>query len=310
MKMLVTGGAGFIGSNLAAGILKDGHDLVVVDNFDDYYTGKEKNLGRVGNKKDFTFLKGDVTDKEFMAKSAEGVDLVYHLAAQPGVRISVENPQKTVKANILGTVNVLKAAADAGVKKVVFASSSSVFGKAEYMPIDEKHPKNPISPYGLSKLCCEHYCKLYEELAGIKTVALRYFTVYGPSQRPDMAINIFIRKALKNETISVFGDGKQTRDFTYIGDIVDATMLAGEKQKADGEDFNLGGGHNIDVNSLVQKIAELCGSESKITHEDKKTGDVDHTLADNRKARKILGWNPETSLDDGLKKQIEYQSGG
>ncbi len=309
MRVMVTGGAGFIGSNLSARLLASGNELIVVDNLDDYYKGKDKNIERIGSKDDFTFLKGDVTDRGFMNKAMRGVDVVYHLAAQPGVRISVENPQKTVNANILGTVNVLKTASDNGIKKMVFASSSSVFGRLDYMPVDEKHPKNPISPYGLSKLCCESYCKLYENLTNIKTVILRYFTVYGPAQRPDMGMNIFIRKATGNEPITIFGDGKQTRDFTYIDDIVNATVLAGEIKKAENEDFNLGGGHNIEINELVKHIIKLCDSNSKIEYVKKKTGDVDHTLANNKKARDVLGWKPKTGLTEGLKNQIKFQRG-
>lgn len=309
MIILVTGGAGFIGSNLSARLLAAGNEVIVVDNLDDYYKGKEKNIERIGSKDDFTFLRGDVTDKEFMGKVMKDVDIVYHLAAQPGVRISVENPQKTVKANILGTANVLKTASDNSVKKMIFSSSSSVFGKLEYMPIDEKHPKNPISPYGLSKLCCEKYCKLYEELSGIKTVILRYFTAYGPAQRPDMGINIFIRKAIRNEPITIFGDGKQTRDFTYVDDLVDAFIIMGQHKKAIGEAVNFGTGRETSILELANKIISISGSKSQIAFQEARAAEVHRLVADTKKARELFGWESRVNLEEGLKKNIEWVRG-
>jgi UDP-glucose 4-epimerase len=299
-KILVTGGAGFIGSNVIDRLIQE-NEVVCLDNFDPYYntTIKEQNIRHNIDNKNFKLVKGDLRDSKHLNDLLEDVDYVIHEAAQAGVRPSVKDPKKTLEVNVIGSLNLLNAALDSNVKKIVNASSSSVYGKVEYLPYDEEHPTNPISPYGASKLAVEHYCSVFKELHGLDTVSLRYFTVYGPRMRPDLAIHIFTRKALKGEPFEIFGDGSKTRDFTYIDDTVDATLLALERGEGV---YNVGGGNRITVEELARKIIELTGSKSKVIHTKSIKGDVDHTLADSSKAQRELGWVPKVSIDEGLKR--------
>lgn len=301
MKILVTGGAGFIGSSTVDALLKEGNSVRVLDNFEPYYSPEQKrqNLTNARKNKNFELIEGDITNLETVKKAVLGVDAIIHQAAQAGVRVSVENPIKTNHVNIDGTLNLLIAARDIGVKKIVFASSSSVYGKVEYLPFDEMHPTKPVSPYGVSKLACENYCRVYSELYGLQIPILRYFTVYGPKMRPDLAINIFMHKMMKNESITLFGDGTKSRDFTYIDDIVSATILALKNGKTDV--FNVGGGNYCTMSELVEKMMKITSSKSKIIKTENAKGDAEHTKAENKKAREILGWKPKAKLDDGLR---------
>ncbi|RSD34406.1 MAG: dTDP-glucose 4,6-dehydratase [Methanohalophilus sp.] len=302
-KIVITGGAGFIGSHIAESLAKDGHEIVIVDNLDDYYSIdlKKKNVGIVKNSGDATFIDADVTDLEKMQEIIDDtVDYVYHEAAQAGVRISVENPFKPNDINVLGTLNVLKASMDADVKKVINASSSSVYGKVEYLPFDEQHPTQPVSPYGVSKLAAEHYCRVFHEVYGLPTTSLRYFTVYGPRMRPDLAISIFTRKMLANEPITVFGDGEQTRDFTYIDDIVEANKRLLNNSKTDGKVLNIGSGNRISVNDLIQNLQSITDSRSTVHYTDKQKGDAENTLADVSLSGELIGYEPSISIKDGL----------
>jgi len=198
---------------------------------------------------------------------------------------------------------LLEAARDSGVEKIINASSSSVYGTVEYLPFDESHPRRPVSPYGVSKLAAEEYCRVFSELYGLKTVSLRYFTVYGPRMRPDLAISIFTRKALANEPITIFGDGTKTRDFTYIEDIVRANLIA--MQKGEGP-YNIGGGHRVSIQTLAEKIIEITGSASEIRYADAVKGDAEHTFADTKKAKSELGWIPKIDLEDGLRRYADW----
>jgi UDP-glucose 4-epimerase len=234
------------------------------------------------------------------------VEFVFHEAAQAGVRISVEDPFKPNNVNVLGTLNVLKASLDAGVKRVINASSSSVYGKVQYLPFDEGHPTVPISPYGVSKLAAEHYCRVFYEVYGLPTVSLRYFTVYGPRMRPDLAISIFTRKMLANDPITVFGDGNQTRDFTYIDDIVRVNRRLIETDAADGRVMNVGGGHRITVNDLIAHLRAITGGESEVVYSGRQKGDAEHTLADVSLARELVGYAPETPIGDGLRRFVTW----
>jgi UDP-glucose 4-epimerase len=307
IKIVVTGGAGFIGSHLIEKLLEKGNEVICIDNFDDYYSPllKRKNIEPFLENDNFLFIKDDITDKKNLQTILEGADYVFHQAAQAGVRISVENPSKPHEVNATGTLNILEAAINADVKKVINASSSSVYGKVEYLPFDEKHPTQPVSPYGVSKLLAEHYCRVFEELYGLKSVSLRYFTVYGQRMRPDLAINIFTKAALKNEPITIFGNGNKTRDFTYVDDIVAANILCIDRGSGV---YNIGGGHSISINELASKIIEINKSKSEIIHIDKVKGDVEHTLANSQKAENEIGWKPETTIETGLRRYAEWTS--
>ena len=304
---MVTGGAGFIGSHLIEKLLSEGSKVVCLDNFDDYYDPqiKRKNVEPFLQNENFQLIEGDIGDKVLLKDILIGIDYVFHEAAQAGVRISVKDPMKPHEINATGTLNLLEVALDSGVKKIINASSSSVYGKVEYLPFDENHPNQPVSPYGVSKLLAEHYCRVFEELYGLKCVSLRYFTVYGPRMRPDLAISIFTKAALKNETITIFGNGEKTRDFTCIDDIVQANLLC--MKKGDGV-YNIGGGHSISINELASKIIEINGSESEIVYTDPMKGDAEHTLSSSEKAWAEIGWKPEITVEDGLQRYAKWMS--
>lgn len=306
MKVLVTGGTGFIGSHVVDRLLAEGYEVICLDNFDPYYSPeiKRANIAQALDSKSFMLVEGDIRERESIKQilSEESIDCIIHEAAQAGVRPSVKDPRKVHEINTTGTLNILEAALNSNVKKIVNASSSSVYGKVKYLPFDEEHPKNPVSPYGASKLAAEHYCRVFSELYGLKITSLRYFTVYGPRMRPDLAISIFARKALSNEPIEIFGDGTKTRDFTYIDDVVDATLSA--MRKGDGKTYNIGGGSRISINELAKKIIEITESKSKIIYSQNVKGDAEHTLANVSKAEKELGWKPKIGIDKGLRKFI------
>jgi len=308
IRIMVTGGAGFIGSHLVDRLIEMGNNVVVYDNFDEYYTGKEENIrDHLGNP-NFTLIKGDILDYNALCKSMNKVDIVFHLAAQAGVRYSLENPLKTNTVNTSGTLNVLSAAKKNRVKKVVFASSSSVYGALQYMPVDEKHPTNPISIYGASKLVAEKYCQIYNNFLDLPTIILRYHTVYGPRQRPDMAICKWTKLLLSNKLPIIYGDGKQTRDFTYVEDIIDGTLKAAEIEDAEGEVFNLGGGSKTSINDTVKLLLKLTDKEDiDPIYKKPKMGDVHDTLADISKARKILGYYPKVNLYNGMIQFIRWE---
>jgi UDP-glucose 4-epimerase len=306
---VITGGAGFIGSHIAENLAKDGHEIVIVDNLDPYYSVdlKKRNLNIVLESGNSTFINADITDLVRMQEIIDStVDYVYHEAAQAGVRISVEDPFKPNDVNVLGTLNVLKASLDAGVKKVINASSSSVYGKVKYLPFDEQHPTEPVSPYGVSKLAAEHYCRVFYEVYGLPTTSLRYFTVYGPRMRPDLAISIFTRKMLANEPITVFGDGKQTRDFTYISDVVEANKRLLNNSATDGKVLNIGGGNRISVNDLIKNLRAITGSTSEVIYSDKQKGDTEDTLANVSLGNKLIGYEPLFDINKGLNKFVDW----
>ena len=308
-KIVITGGAGFIGSHIAESCVEDGHEVVIIDNLDDYYSLelKKKNIDCALKSGKARFVHGDVTDLDFLRTVInKDVDYVFHEAAQAGVRISVDNPFKPNNVNVLGTLNVLQASLEADVERVINASSSSVYGKVEYLPFDEKHPTQPVSPYGVSKLAAEHYCRVFYEIYGLPTVSLRYFTVYGPRMRPDLAISIFTEKMLKDMSITIFGDGNQTRDFTYIEDIVRVNMKLLDTNRANGKVMNIGGGNRISVNELAKNLKEIIGSSSEINYAEVQRGDAVHTLANVGLAKKLVGYKPSVSIKDGLKRFVEW----
>lgn len=305
-KVLITGGAGFIGSHLADRLLSMNNKIIVYDNMDEYYPGKEENIRHNLSKNNYFFVKGNISDYTKLLECMKGVKIVFHLAAQPGVRFSMINPQKTIEVNVLGTLNVLRACNVAHVKRMIFASSSSVYGETSRKPVDENHLTKPTSVYGLSKLAAEQLCQVYGSLLGLNFVILRYHTVYGPRQRPDMAIYKWTKQIFDGKPVIVYGDGYQTRDFTYVDDVVDATIKAAEVNGIEGEIFNIGGGKSIQINQVIKLLAKITNTSVKVIYEPPKIGDVQHTCADISKARKMLGFEPKTKFEDGLKKFVEW----
>jgi UDP-glucose 4-epimerase len=304
-KVLVTGGAGFIGSHLCERLAKGDHEVVCLDSFDDYYDPRIKRRNVAGAA--FKVIKADIRDAARLKAivKREAPEYVIHEAAQAGVRASVQNPLKTNEINVAGTLNLLEALRGSGVKKTVYASSSSIYGKVYRLPFDEDHPKNPMSPYGASKLACEHYFRVYGELHGIRSVGLRYFTVYGPRIRPDLAIHKFTKTALAGGKLQVYGDGGKSRDFTHVSDAVDATVKA--MRRGSGA-YNIGGGTTITVKELAERIIGMAGGGS-IKYVPDQKGDVEHTASDTRKARRELGWKPKIGFDDGLAETVEWVKG-
>jgi len=306
-RILITGGAGFIGSHLAEALVEQNNSVKIYDNFNSYYFNKEANINRLKEAKNCTIIKGDILDLDNLKKSiGEDIELVFHIAAQPGVRFSVKTPLKTNEINVTGTINMLVAVQNSNAEKLINASSSSVYGPPKYLPIDEKHPTDPISPYGASKLAAEKYCKAFYRVYGIDVCSLRFFTVYGPRQRPDMAIHIFTQKILRNEPPTIFGDGNQTRDFTFVDDTVSGIIASAEAKDTAGEAFNLGKGERYSVNDLISLLIKATGSSVKPIFTKKMKGDVSHTWADVTKAKKVLGYNPQTSIEEGLQKFVKW----
>ena len=310
MKALVTGAAGFIGSHLSGSLIQKGFDVVGIDNFTDYYprTIKETNITQLRGENNFEFVEASLLEVD-LAKLLDGVEVVFHEAAQAGVRASWgQNFKIYSDNNILATQMLLEACCRSPVKKLIYGSSSSVYGDTPDLPMKESSLPCPVSPYGVSKLAAEHLCFLYYKNFGIPAVSLRYFTVYGPRQRPDMAFHRFFKWALKNETIRVYGDGQQTRDFTYIDDIVEANLLALEKG-APGKVYNIGGGSRISLERVIQIISEITGRQLKVDYQEKEKGDVRHTMADTTRAQRELYYSPKVSIREGLQAEYEWIKG-
>jgi UDP-glucose 4-epimerase len=308
-KMAVTGGAGFIGSNLAEHLLKQGHEVAVVD---DFSTGKEQNLAgwadrAAGRVEVFRF---NINETERLRKAFEGVQYVFHQAAIPSVPRSISNPQATNLANISGTLSVLVAARDAGVKRVVAASSSSIYGDDPGLPKIETRVGRSLSPYALSKAVCEEYCRLFHQLYGLETACLRYFNVFGPRQDPKSeyaaVIPRFATRLLAGVPPIIYGDGEQTRDFTYISNVIDANWVAATHPRAVGEAFNIGCGTRTSLNQLVREMSEILTTSREPQYEPGRAGDVRHSLADTSKAKRLLDYQPAVTLREGLIKVIDW----
>lgn len=308
MRALVTGCAGFIGSHLTEALLDDGDTVVGVDCFNDNYARREKlrNLEHARQWDAFDFVPIDLSRGD-LHDLVEECDVIFHLAAEPGVRASWgKRFDAYLRNNVLATQHLLEAAAERPEKRFVYASSSSVYGQAERFPTTEDITPQPFSPYGTTKLAAEHLCLLYHGNFGVQSVCLRYFSVYGPRQRPDMAFAIFSRAALRGEPLLMFGDGSQSRDFTYVDDVVTATRAASRQPSAPGGVYNIGGGSQISLVEAIEHLQELVGWPLDIQRTKPQQGDVRHTGADTRRAAGELGFEASVSFADGLTRQLEW----
>lgn len=301
-RAVVTGGAGFIGSHIADELVARGYQVAIID---DLSTGSKENIAALLKQSNVEFIEGSIVDLSLLNKLVRGVDYVFHLAAIASVPRSVKDPQASHEVNITGTLNVLLAARDTSVKKVIYASSCAVYGDTPTLPIKEEMLPNPQSPYAATKLAGEYYCQVFHQVYGLPTVCLRYFNVYGPRQDPDSqyaaVIPKFIRRVIDDKPPIIFGDGEQTRDFTFIIDVVEANILAAESE-ATGV-FNIGRGQSISITRLAELIIELTGINLKCVHEEPRPGDIIHSLADISRARSF-GYEPRYNLEEGLRKTI------
>ena len=304
-KYLVTGGAGFIGSHLVESLVNKGQDVRVLDNF---LTGKRENLAEFLDK--IELIEGDIRDYGTCKKALNGVDYVLHQAALPSVPRSIEDPLLTNAINVVGTLNLLVACKEAKVKKIVFASSSSVYGDEPKLPKKEGIEGVPLSPYAVTKLVGENYLRIFSEIYGLGTVSLRYFNIFGPRQDPHSqyaaVIPNFITKVIAGESPKIFGDGDQSRDFTYVANVVKANLLAVESEDITGEVFNIACGDRITVNTLFEKIRHFFQKDVNPFYEKPRPGDILHSFADIGKAMKMLNYKPAVSFDDGLKETIQW----
>lgn len=302
---LVTGGAGFIGSHIAEALVKRGDRVRVLDNL---MTGKRENLAHLTGK--IEFIEADIRDYAATRQAMEGVQVVFHEAAIPSVPRSVADPQLSHDVNVNGTFNVLMAARDAGVKRLVFAASSSAYGDTEVLPKTETMMPNPLSPYAAAKLVGELYCQTFTRVYNLETVALRYFNVFGPRQDPTSpysgVISKFVTSLLNNQAPTIFGDGEQSRDFTYIANVVDANLRAAEASEANGQVMNLGIGQRITLNQLFEELQKIIGTNLHPDYKDTRAGDVRHSLADIARAETLLGYRPLVGLAEGLKHTVDW----
>lgn len=312
MQILITGGAGFIGSTLTDKLLSKDNKVIVIDNFNNYYSPelKENNIKNNLTNSNYKLYRGDICDKKIIEKVflENEIDAVVHIAASAGVRASINNPELFVQSNIAGTINILEAMRKNNVKKIVFASSSSVYGncKAEKFSEDLKVTE-PISPYAATKSACEQFLYTYSKLYEIQALCLRFFTVYGPRQRPDLAIRKFIELIEQDKPIPVYGDGSTMRDYTYIEDIVSGIISAIKYNKTPYEIINLGGGSPITLNDMIKTIEKLLGKKAKIDRLPIQPGDVNKTISDITKAKELLDYEPATTFEDGIRKFIDWR---
>ena len=310
---MVTGGSGYIGGHLAENFVSDGHDVIVLDSLDSFYNLgiKHRNIETAiaaaeNGDGDYEFVEGSVTDKDLIRQLVSEVKIIFHQVAQAGVQASVENPQKTMEINFQGTLTLLEATRDADIERFVNASSSSVYGTPEYLPYDEAHQTRPVSPYGASKLAAEHYVQVYNELYNLPSVSLRYFTVYGPRMRPNMAFTNFVSRCIHGESPVIHGDGNQTRDFTHVDDIVEANRRVLDTDAADGAVLNIGSTDRITIDELARVIRDEIDPSVEIEYDDSREGDAEHTHADVSKANELLGYTPSISIREGARRFVEW----
>jgi nucleoside-diphosphate-sugar epimerase len=301
---LVTGGAGFIGSHLTEELLRRGEQVRVVDSL---ITGHRRNLAHLSG---IDFLEGDLADLSIAKRAVQGADYVLHQAAIPSVPRSVDDPITSNRANIDSTLNVLVAARDAGVKRVIYAGSSSAYGNTPTLPKHEDMPANPLSPYALQKLVGEQYMQMFTALYGLETVSIRYFNVFGPRQDPSSpysgVISVFAKALLNNSAPTIYGDGEQTRDFTFVANVVDGVLKAVQAPGASGHVINVATGSRISLNRLFTSMREMIGSRVDAKYGPTRPGDVKDSIADITKARRLLGYEPTVSLEQGLKSTIDW----
>lgn len=307
-KVLVTGGAGFIGSNLAQELIEQGARVNILDNL---VTGFRENLEEIRG--DFDFIEGDLNDDDALKKSLEGVEVVFHQAALPSVPRSVENPAETHRACANGTLNLLLKAKDLGVRRVIYAASSSAYGDQAALPKEESMRPDPLSPYAAAKLMCEYYCRVFYKVYGLETFSLRYFNVFGPRQNPSSmysgVISRFIDALMKDNTPVIFGDGEQSRDFTYIANVVNANIKAAQTTEGIGEVLNTANGERVSLNELLDILKKITGkTHIEAEYREERRGDVKHSQADNTRARNWLGYEKLVGLEDGLRKTIDWWS--
>jgi len=298
-RVLVTGGGGFIGSNLVRGLLERGEQVRVLDNFS---TGNRGNLVGLD---DVEIVEGELRSYERVHNATRGVELVFHLGALPSVPRSVQDPLTTSAVNVEGTLNVLLAARDEGIRRVVFASSSSVYGNSGELPRVETANPDPISPYGVAKLAAERYCVSFSRVYPLETIALRYFNVFGPNQDPRSqyaaVVPRFISEGAAGRPLPIYGDGSQSRDFTYVANVIEATILAADAADGSGAILNVATGRSVTVNELADAVGEVVGRPVEKDYRDARAGDVSHSWADVRAAEALLGWRPRVTLEEGLR---------
>jgi nucleoside-diphosphate-sugar epimerase len=303
---LVTGGAGFIGSNIAIELVRRGETVRVIDNL---ATGRKENLDEI--LEEVEFIEGDICDPDLMRQAVSGVDYILHQAAIPSVARSVEDPMTTNQANVTGTLNLLIASRDAGVRRVVFASSSSVYGDSPTLPKREDMPPAPLSPYAASKLIGEHYCRIFQDLYGLETISLRYFNVFGPRQDPASqyaaVIPIFITAVASDRQPTVYGDGLQSRDFTFVENVIQANLLACSAPKeATGKVYNVACGERLTLLDLLGELGRILDKKPQAIFESPRPGDVKHSLADISLAKKHLAFDPKVSFTEGLRRTVAW----
>ena len=309
MRILVTGGAGFIGSHLVEKLLVAGHAVVVIDDFNDFYDPEIKHANIASFAKHVMVRHADLRDAAAVRNlfHREKIDAIAHLAARAGVRPSIQFPELYYDTNVMGTLHLLEAARMTGVERFVFASSSSVYGGSKIVPFSEdQRLTQTLSPYGATKVAGEFLCSTYSHLYQIRVVALRYFTVYGPRQRPDLAIHQFTRRIHAAQPIDQFGDGTTRRDYTYIDDVIQGTMAALQYEGPRYDIFNLGESETIQLNELISAIEQVLGKKAKVNRLPEQPGDMPLTYADISKARKLLGYNPNTKFSEGLPRFIDW----
>src|SRR6266581_2256897 len=309
MRVLVTGGAGFIGSHLVEKLLASGHEVVILDDFNDFYNPQTKHANIAGLARDVTVYHVDLRNSESVRNlfHREKVDTIAHLAARAGVRPSIQQPRLYYDTNVTGTLHLLEAARVTGVERFVFASSSSVYGASKTVPFSEdEHLSQTFSPYAATKVAGEFLCSTYSHLYNLRVLALRYFTVYGPRQRPDLAIHQFTRRIYAGQPIDQFGDGTTRRDYTYIEDVIQGTMAALQYEGPLFDIFNLGESETIQLKDLIVAIENALGKRARINQLPEQPGDMSLTCADISKARKLLGYKPTTRLSEGLPNFIEW----